>query len=262
MRRTAILMLWATVALLNPGPGTTAPQDGAHDGGTSMERVTGVGGVFLKAADPVALRAWYQEHLGIDVQDWGGTAFLWADDAADGMTVWSVGDGANFAPSDAPFMINYRVDDLRAMMQRLRDEGCQVVDDVQESEFGAFGWVLDPEGNKIELWQSPVDDAPAAAPATTYGLIGQMTATPGHRDELIAILLEGTTAMPGCLSYVIAKDPENADALWITEVWVDREHHAASLQLPSVQAAIARGKALIAGFGVRHETEPVGRPGR
>jgi len=90
-----------------------------------------------------------------------------------------------------------------------------------------------------------------------YGLIGQMLAAPGKRDELLAILGEGTNDMPGCLSYVIAKDPTNADALWITEVWTDKDAHAASLKLPSVQAAIAKGRPIIAGFPQHFETIPV-----
>ena len=99
-----------------------------------------------------------------------------------------------------------------------------------------------------------------SAPAM-YGLIGKMTATPGQRDALAAILLEGTAAMPGCLSYVIATDPADADALWITEVWDSQASHAASLQLPGVQAAIAKGRPLIAGFSNRTETVPLGGHG-
>lgn len=94
-----------------------------------------------------------------------------------------------------------------------------------------------------------------------YGLIGKLTAVSGQREALAEILLEGTRAMPGCLSYVIARDPAEADTLWITEVWVDKASHAASLQLPSVQGAIARGRPLIAGFSARVETEPVGGHG-
>ena len=94
-----------------------------------------------------------------------------------------------------------------------------------------------------------------------YGLIGQITAIDNKRDELMALLLEGTKNMPGCLSYVIAKDNEDDNAIWITEVWESRESHAASLNLPAVQEAIGRGKPLIAGFGQRLETEPVGGPG-
>jgi len=91
-----------------------------------------------------------------------------------------------------------------------------------------------------------------------YGLIGKMTAVPGQRDALAAILLDGTQAMPGCLSYVIARDPADDNALWITEVWDSQASHKASLSLPSVQAAIAKGRPLIAGFSNRVETVPIG----
>lgn len=94
-----------------------------------------------------------------------------------------------------------------------------------------------------------------------YGLIGKMTAVGGARDELAAILLEGTDAMPGCLSYVVAVDPTDADSLWITEVWESEESHRASLALPGVQAAIARGRPLIAGMSDRVETRPLGGHG-
>lgn len=91
-----------------------------------------------------------------------------------------------------------------------------------------------------------------------YGLIGKMTAVPGQRDALATAMLEGTTAMPGCLSYIIAHDPADPDALWITEVWDNKENHAASLALPAVKAAIAKGRPLIAGFSNRTETTPIG----
>ena len=125
-----------------------------------MKRVTGIGGIFFHAKDPVALRAWYQEHLGIDVQEWGGTAFTWADGAGNptkGTTVWSIGasSGDLFAPSTSTFMINYRVEDLAALLQALRKEGCNVLEKIDDSEYGKFAWVIDPEGNKVELWQPP-----------------------------------------------------------------------------------------------------------
>ena len=94
-----------------------------------------------------------------------------------------------------------------------------------------------------------------------YGLIGRVRVMPGQRAALAAILLEGTAAMPGCLSYVIAEDPADDDALWITEVWNDAASHQASLALPSVQAAITRGRPLIAGFDSRTETVPLGGHG-
>ncbi len=91
-----------------------------------------------------------------------------------------------------------------------------------------------------------------------HGLIGKMSAVPGKRDALIAILLEGVEDMPGCLSYVVARDPSDPDAIWITEVWDNRDSHKASLSLPAVQQAIAQGKPLIADFGESVVTEPVG----
>jgi predicted enzyme related to lactoylglutathione lyase len=125
-----------------------------------MKRVTGIGGIFFKARDPEAQRAWYKKHLGIDVQEWGGSVFAWTDEAgnpAGGSTVWSVfaADTDYFAPGTASFMINYRVADLAALLQVLREEGCNVVEKTESSELGKFGWVIDPEGNKIELWQTP-----------------------------------------------------------------------------------------------------------
>ena len=125
-----------------------------------MKRVTGIGGIFVKAKDPVALRAWYKKHLGIDVQEWGGAAFTWTDDSGKpmkGTTIWSVGagDGDYYAPSKSSFMINYRVADLAALLQVLRQEGCNVLEKTDDSEYGKFGWVMDPEGNKVELWQPP-----------------------------------------------------------------------------------------------------------
>jgi quinol monooxygenase YgiN len=90
-----------------------------------------------------------------------------------------------------------------------------------------------------------------------YGLIGKILTTPGSRDALIEILLEGTTAMPGCRSYVVARDPSDENAIWVTEVWDDEASHRASLALPAVQAAISRGKPLIRGFENRVVTEPV-----
>jgi quinol monooxygenase YgiN len=93
--------------------------------------------------------------------------------------------------------------------------------------------------------------------ARMYGLIGKMKAAEGKREELIEILLEGTGDMPGCRSYIVAKDTADPDAIWITEVWDDKARHEASLKLPSVQAAIAKGRPMIAGFGERFETETV-----
>jgi predicted enzyme related to lactoylglutathione lyase len=126
-----------------------------------MKRVTGIGGIFFKAKDPKALQAWYKRHLGIDVQPWGGAAFEWTDGDGKpiaGTTAWNIASAQSdqFAPSTAPFMVNYRVDDLDALVNALREEGCNVLEKVDDSEYGKFGWVIDPEGNKVELWQPPV----------------------------------------------------------------------------------------------------------
>jgi len=125
-----------------------------------MRRVTGIGGIFMTAADPKALCAWYKKHLGIDVQDWGGAAFDWADAEGrpvKGTTAWSVSsaDSKPFAPGESPFMVNYRVENLAALLAALREEGCNVLEKTDDSEYGKFGWVMDPEGNKVELWQPP-----------------------------------------------------------------------------------------------------------
>ena len=125
-----------------------------------MQRVTGIGGVFFKAKDPKALGEWYQRHLGIEVEAWGGAAFRWVtpdNPTGTGTTTWSPfkDDTRYFAPSTAPFMINFRVADLHALLAALRAEGCDVDVKVEESEYGKFGWVMDPEGHRVELWQPP-----------------------------------------------------------------------------------------------------------
>ena len=125
-----------------------------------MNRVTGIGGIFFKAKDPALLQDWYRRHLGIPVEAWGGTSFRWSgpqNPSGVGTTVWSIfkDESTYFAPSHAPFMINYRVEDLDALLSALRAEGCTVDEKVEQSEYGKFGWVMDPEGNRIELWQPP-----------------------------------------------------------------------------------------------------------
>lgn len=94
-----------------------------------------------------------------------------------------------------------------------------------------------------------------------YGLIGQMLATPGKRDDLVAILMASSGEMPGCLNYIVALDVANPDAIWITEVWDSAESHNGSLKLPAVQAAIAKARPVIAGFGQQIETKPLGGVG-
>ncbi len=125
-----------------------------------MERVTGIGGVFFKARDPERLKESYRDHLGVPVNDDGFVVFDWrAGDSPErpGCTVWSLfaGDTTYFAPSSAPFMINYRVADLDAMLAQLRAAGAEVDPRIEDGDYGRFAWVMDPEGNRIELWEPP-----------------------------------------------------------------------------------------------------------
>jgi predicted enzyme related to lactoylglutathione lyase len=123
-----------------------------------MKKVTGIGGIFFKANNPDQLREWYRKHLGIESESWG-FAFHWRDDPQTdgGATAWSVfpADTKHFGPSNKQFMINFRVADLQSLLASLRDEGVQVDAKTDESEFGKFGWVIDPEGNRVELWEPP-----------------------------------------------------------------------------------------------------------
>jgi predicted enzyme related to lactoylglutathione lyase len=121
-----------------------------------MAGVTGLGGIFFKARDPKALSDWYAQHLGLKLERFGGVKFL-DDSTLPGCIVWSPfkEDTTYFAPSDKPFMINFRVDDLDALLAQLRAAGVQVDAKVDKSEYGNFGWIMDPEGNRVELWQPP-----------------------------------------------------------------------------------------------------------
>ena len=124
-----------------------------------MKKVTGIGGVFFKAKDPEKLKAWYRTHLGIESESWGAV-FHWRDDprSDDGSTAWSVfaEETKHFEPSKKSFMINFRVADLDALLAKLRNEGVTVDERADKSEFGYFGWAMDPEGNRIELWEPPL----------------------------------------------------------------------------------------------------------
>ncbi len=126
-----------------------------------MKRVIGLGGVFFKAEDPAKLGAWYARHLGFDLEEHGSVSFpLRGEDDAlrRGFVVWApfAADTRYFEPSKKPFMINFRVHDLDALLAQLRVEGVDVDDRTEEYEFGKFGWIMDPEGNRVELWE-PAD---------------------------------------------------------------------------------------------------------
>ncbi len=124
------------------------------------KRVTGLGGFFFKTKDPDNTKQWYKKHLGLPVDDYG-CSFWWKDNKGnDCSTQWSPfkEDTKYFQPSEKQFMMNFRVEDLHELLATLKEEGVTVVGEVKEYDYGKFGWILDPEGNKIELWE-PVDSA-------------------------------------------------------------------------------------------------------
>jgi predicted enzyme related to lactoylglutathione lyase len=123
-----------------------------------MAKVTGIGGVFFKSTgDNAALAAWYQKHLGMQLESWGGAILKWPEDKANdhGMTVWTVAgkDSEWFSPSKSSFMINYRVDNLLELIDQLRAENVEIVKGPESHENGKFAWIMDPDGNKVELWE-------------------------------------------------------------------------------------------------------------
>jgi len=128
-----------------------------------MARVTGIGGVFfLSRGEGKALRSWYEKHLGMKPEDFGGVVLQWEEDKAEdkGMTVWHVADRDSewFSPSESSFMINYRVDDMEAMVEQLTAAGIEIQQGPEYHENGVFAWIMDPEGNKIELWEPKLWD--------------------------------------------------------------------------------------------------------
>ena len=133
-----------------------------------MARVTGIGGIFLRARDPKSLSAWYAKNLGIQLADYGGATFLWTDEVppSTGMTTWSLfpentpyfGKGNEKGPQQA--MVNYRVDDLDALLTQLAAANVPIDPDRQDADYGRFAWITDPEGNRIELWQPLVAPTP------------------------------------------------------------------------------------------------------
>ncbi len=123
-----------------------------------MAKVTGIGGVFFKSrTDSKKLAAWYEAHLGMKLEDWGGAILDWRNDQANdgGLTVWCLAapDSEWFSPSDSPMMINYRVDDLDELLEQLRAAGVEIVQGPETHENGKFAWIMDPENNKVELWE-------------------------------------------------------------------------------------------------------------
>lgn len=123
-----------------------------------MAKITGIGGVFLKSrGDGATLAAWYQKHLGMPLEEFGGAVLKWPDDPAEdqGLTVWHLADSDSqwFSPSTSSFMINYRVDDLDGMLAQLRAGDVEIIGGPESHENGKFAWIMDPDGNKVELWE-------------------------------------------------------------------------------------------------------------
>jgi predicted enzyme related to lactoylglutathione lyase len=126
-----------------------------------MARVTGIGGIFLRARDPKSLNAWYSKHLGIQIADYGGATLLWSDEvpATTGMTIWSTfpDDTKYFGPGNEKgtqqAMVNYRVDDLDDLLTQLAAENVTIDPKRDDQPYGRFAWIIDPEGNRVELWQ-------------------------------------------------------------------------------------------------------------
>jgi predicted enzyme related to lactoylglutathione lyase len=129
-----------------------------------MARVTGIGGVFLRAHDPKSLSAWYAKHLGIQLADYGGATFLWSDEipATTGMTTWSLfpENTTHFGSGPQQAMINYRVDDLEALLTQLAAANVTIDPKRESADYGHFAWITDPEGNRVELWQPLADPSP------------------------------------------------------------------------------------------------------
>ncbi len=129
---------------------------------SSVGKIIGIGGIFLKSKDPKKMKTWYEKNLGMPLTEWGGYEFIWRHNKnpkKKGYTVWSLmpADTKYMSPGKASFMINYRVDNLAEVLKKLKKMKANVEEKIEVSEFGKFGWVIDPEGNKIELWE-PNDD--------------------------------------------------------------------------------------------------------
>ncbi len=128
-----------------------------------MAKVTGIGGIFFKARnDDKALASWYQTHLGIELEEFGGATLKWEKDTAEdkGLTVWMIDEKESdwFSPSSSTFMINYRIDDMEGMIAQLKNAGVEILQGPESHENGKFVWILDPDGNKVELWEPKIWD--------------------------------------------------------------------------------------------------------
>jgi predicted enzyme related to lactoylglutathione lyase len=158
MRSIKLVLCLAIIVTLG---GAFADRNATAEEAGDMARVTGIGGVFfLSRGKAEALSSWYEKHLGMRLEDFGGAILKWEDDTAEdnGLTVWGVADRDSewFSPSESTFMINYRVNDLEAMIRQLTAAGIDILQGPEYHENGVFAWIMDPEGNKIELWEPKI----------------------------------------------------------------------------------------------------------
>lgn len=199
---------------------------------------------FLQVADIDRAVAFYAELLGLPkTMDVGGGNMRWVEFDLPGGGCLAISDVVK--PARKGGTVVFEVLDLDAEVGRLKQAGISFFGDIIQSPVCRMVPFADPDGNELMLHQ--LHDQTRLKPAA-YGLVGKLTATDGNGAALAGILREGCQNMPGCTDYVVAHDAENPDVLWVTERWVSQAHHEASLQLPTVQQAIAKGRPLIAGM--------------
>lgn len=155
MKIIAIPLLLATLLVSRADPSWCADVAGSATPADTAGHITGVGGVFFKAKDPKALAAWYRDVLGLPLQVWGGAALRYDAPSHPASLIWSTFPASTkyFEPSPSPFMINYAVDDMDAILSRLLAKGVKIIKRSDDDPNGRFAWILDPEENKIELWE-------------------------------------------------------------------------------------------------------------
>ncbi|MEE9592418.1 MAG: DUF120 domain-containing protein [Thermoplasmata archaeon] len=218
-----------------------------------MRRVTGIGGVFFKSTDPEELVAWYQDHLGIQPREDGSIDFEWRERDVPhdvGYTVWAPfrEDTTYFHPSEKPFMINFRVADLDSLLRQLKEEGVTVDERVEDTPFGRFGWIMDPERNRVELWE-PVTKPDGAIPAAYSGVVvhGRGLGADAMADpDLQARLrrLFGFDPVPGTLNVMLPDPLQEPLASYVG--WTDLGFSEDDPQVPG-RRGLRYGSVLIEG---------------
>ena len=157
MKRASLIVLVVTAAFLSGFTFRTIISKQRNSKSTTMKKVTGIGGIFFKCKDPKKMKEWYKTHLGLNTSDYG-TTFEWREDQDQnkkGSTTWTPfsENTKYFEPSSKDFMINYRVENLEALVEQLKNEGVTIVDSIETYDYGKFIHIMDAEGNKVELWE-------------------------------------------------------------------------------------------------------------